>query len=103
MLWVCVCVLVPAVSTGHSQFPLPTYLVLFLNLLQQALSALAPAAGAWEHFQLIRPFSIAALWFSPACLLHFVPYVWANLPFPLQIIPLWTTGISTHIFLYAPQ
>lgn len=63
----------------------------------------SPAAGAWEHFQLIRPFSIVALWFSPACLLHFVPYVWANLPFPLQIIPLWTTGISTHIFLYAPQ
>lgn len=36
------------------------------------------AAGAWEHFFLIRPSSIVVLLFSPACFLHFVPYIWAN-------------------------
>lgn len=79
--------LIPAVSTGHSQFSLPTYLVLLLNVLKQALSA-CTAAGAWEYFQLIRTLGVVVRWFSPSCLLHFVPYAWDNLPFPLQIIPL---------------
>lgn len=59
-VWYCelvcwnVCVLIPAVSTEHSQFSLPTYLVLFLNLLKQPLSVLALLLGpenifSWLH------------------------------------------------------
>lgn len=53
-VWCCelvcwnVCVLIPPVSTGHSQFSLPTDLVLFSSLLKQALSAPALLLGTFS-------------------------------------------------------
>lgn len=65
-VWCCelvcwnVCMLIPAVSNGVSQFSLPTYLVLFLNLLKQALSALALLLGPGNIFS----------WLDHSALLH---------------------------------
>lgn len=75
-VWCCelvywnVCVLIPAVSIGHSQFSLPAYLILFLNLLKQALSVLALLLGprnisSWlDHSALLHPGSHQHVFFT---------------------------------------